>query len=139
MDRINEVGWDVSASGCHEWRGSRNQDGYALLNKRRVSRIIYRDEHGTLPKIVRHTCDNPPCIRREHLIGGTQAQNVRDMDERGRRKTGWAGREQCGNGHDLTIPGAVRTIERRDRTERTCAECDRARKRAYARRQRAAA
>jgi hypothetical protein len=34
--------------------------------------------------VVRHRCDNPPCIEPEHLILGTQRQNVADMFKRGR-------------------------------------------------------
>jgi HNH endonuclease len=32
-----------------------------------------------------HYCDNPPCIQPEHLYEGTQAQNIKDSLERGRR------------------------------------------------------
>jgi len=35
--------------------------------------------------IVRHRCDNPKCINPEHLLIGTVADNVLDMDLRGRR------------------------------------------------------
>lgn len=31
-----------------------------------------------------HTCDRSLCVRGEHLYEGTQPQNVRDMNERGR-------------------------------------------------------
>jgi len=34
--------------------------------------------------VVRHRCDNPPCINPEHLITGTQGQNIQDMIDRGR-------------------------------------------------------
>lgn len=34
--------------------------------------------------VVRHTCDNPPCIEPRHLILGTQAENVADMFARNR-------------------------------------------------------
>lgn len=34
--------------------------------------------------IVRHRCDNPPCININHLALGTQKDNVRDSIERGR-------------------------------------------------------
>jgi hypothetical protein len=34
--------------------------------------------------LVCHRCDNPPCIRPEHLFLGTQRQNLLDMDRKGR-------------------------------------------------------
>lgn len=42
--------------------------------------------HGEVPagRVVRHTCDNPNCINPWHLVIGSQAENVRDMLERGR-------------------------------------------------------
>lgn len=46
----------------------------------------------TLPaikgKVVRHTCDNPRCINPEHLLLGTQLDNVHDMVARGRYARG---------------------------------------------------
>lgn len=37
--------------------------------------------YGPIPAGQRalHQCDNPPCIRPDHLFLGTQADNVRDM------------------------------------------------------------
>jgi hypothetical protein len=39
-----------------------------------------------IPKgyVVRHTCDNPPCINPDHLVTGTAAANNRDRAKRGR-------------------------------------------------------
>jgi hypothetical protein len=37
--------------------------------------------------VVRHTCDVKLCVNPRHLLIGTQKDNVRDMDERGRRRS----------------------------------------------------
>lgn len=48
--------------------------------------------------IVRHCCDNPSCVNVDHLTVGTHADNMRDMNERGR------------NGLAKLTPYAVRWI-----------------------------
>ena len=47
--------------------------------------ITLQDMHGL---IVRHTCDNPRCINPEHLVLGTQLDNIRDRTERNRQAKG---------------------------------------------------
>jgi hypothetical protein len=37
---------------------------------------------------VLHRCDNPPCIRPDHLFLGTQAENNKDRSLKGRTRTG---------------------------------------------------
>lgn len=39
-------------------------------------------------KVVRHKCDNPPCIRVAHLELGTQSENIKDAWRRGRMGRG---------------------------------------------------
>lgn len=50
-----------------------------------LHRKVHFEHTGEWPEVVRHTCDNARCMEPSHLIGGTQSDNVADMDERGRR------------------------------------------------------
>lgn len=52
-------------------------------------RYSYIANHGPIPPgmLVRHKCDNPPCVRPDHLEIGTHADNSRDMMVRGRHRT----------------------------------------------------
>jgi hypothetical protein len=36
--------------------------------------------------VIRHTCDNKCCINPDHLIAGTQAENIKDIYDRGRQQ-----------------------------------------------------
>lgn len=94
-------------TGCWNWIGGINCNGYGIIGglingksyakkgsnilAHRVSWIIHngeipdsKDAHGT---VVRHSCDNRKCVNPKHLVLGTQGDNVRDMDLKGRRKT----------------------------------------------------
>lgn len=51
-------------------------------------RRVHYEATGELPEVVRHTCDNPRCINPEHLIGGTQVDNMQDCVKRGRHSYG---------------------------------------------------
>ena len=76
---------------CWEFRGGRKpvrgeEYGLFRLGDKTVGahRVAYLLTHGVLPEVARHTCDNPPCVRPNHLIDGTHADNMRDRKERGR-------------------------------------------------------
>lgn len=74
---------------CWIWIGAKHRQGYGLacfehgmLVAHRVSFFI---RNGRFPKDkLLHRCDNPPCIRPEHLEEGSQRKNVFDAIERGR-------------------------------------------------------
>lgn len=80
---------------CWLWTGTINQNGYGVFSetmegKHRnflATRWIWRHEKGPIPDglLALHKCDNPPCVRLDHLFPGTQADNVHDMDAKGRR------------------------------------------------------
>lgn len=81
-----------SKDGCWEWVGYKDRSGYGLTsysNKKwashRLSWMIHFGDPGEL--FVLHKCDNPACVRPDHLFIGTQADNVRDMMQKGRSGT----------------------------------------------------
>jgi hypothetical protein len=75
-------------SGCVEWTGKQDKDGYGRIwwERRgwRAHRLTYIQAHGPVAPniVVRHKCDNPPCVRLDHLEMGTVRDNYQDMLER---------------------------------------------------------
>lgn len=75
--------------GCHEWAGAKTKAGYGVFTVADVTvlahRLAYRMNGGESAEVVMHTCDNPSCCNPDHLVGGTYADNMADMDAKGRR------------------------------------------------------
>jgi hypothetical protein len=76
---------------CLEYQGALTDDGYGQFwyqgRHWMAHRYSYIKHKGAIPEgmIVRHTCDNPACINAEHLIAGTQQNNIDDCVAKGRR------------------------------------------------------
>ena len=106
---IEEAVWQrIDRSGkCWIWKGTRDKDGYGRLRYRgkfwRAPRLIWFLANGPIPaeKVIRHSCDNPPCVRLEHLLIGTQRDNIRDSVERGRNAN--LRKSRCPKGHEYTL------------------------------------
>lgn len=93
-DRLRFVGWIVTESGCWEWKGSRRGPGYGRISVCGkvvpTHRLAYETWVGPIPEghLVRHKCDNPPCINPSHLETGTHRDNARDRETRTRSSAG---------------------------------------------------
>jgi hypothetical protein len=81
-------------SGCWQWTGYRSQAGYGVIHRRGRSflthRLAYEAAHGAIPQDaqVLHKCDNPRCVRPDHLEVGSVRKNIRDAVRRGLIKVG---------------------------------------------------
>jgi hypothetical protein len=83
---------------CWNWNGCCFEDGYGMLCRKtdgkskvfHAHRYIYENTiHKLLPgQCVLHKCDNRKCVNPEHLFIGSNADNVRDRDRKGRQATG---------------------------------------------------
>lgn len=93
-ERLRQRGWEVSESGCWVIGGYRCSNGYGYIRVRskryQAHRAAYIAWVGAIPEkhLVRHLCDNPPCINPGHLLTGTHKDNSRDMVDRGRGQAG---------------------------------------------------
>lgn len=84
-------GWDFTDTGCWEYKGPRFAQVKAQgTNPLLGHRVSYEHHHGPIPEgmMVRHKCDNPPCVNPNHLEVGTHQDNMNDRDERGRTARG---------------------------------------------------
>lgn len=84
---------------CWEWTAKSKISGYGVIGKggrksskilaHRLSYIIHNggidDLDGYHGTVIMHKCDNRLCVNPKHLLAGSQADNVKDMDAKGRR------------------------------------------------------
>lgn len=99
--RGNELGLDAERfwakvrlddDGCWRYEGPYGRGGYGLFHamgrgKIRAHRVAFFLANGRWPRPgmdICHRCDNPPCVRPDHLWEGTRAENNADMRAKGR-------------------------------------------------------
>jgi hypothetical protein len=80
--------------GCWDWNGSADAKGYGRLNIGNKPVLAHRASweafRGQIPNgsYVLHKCDNPRCIRPEHLFLGDQQMNMEDKMKKKRHRYG---------------------------------------------------
>lgn len=80
----------LDESGCVMWTGKKNDQGYGYLqhekknwSAHRMAWLIYKGTHPGEFEVC-HSCDNPGCVREDHLFLGTHSDNMKDMVSKGR-------------------------------------------------------
>lgn len=124
--------------GCWFWVGAHHEDGYGQIRYQgrnwTANRVAWLLAYGPPPDelMVLHHCDEPSCVRIDHLYLGTNADNMRDRADRGRHASTL--RTHCPQGHPYDEAN-TRIYNGR----RTCIICNRENVRRYRSRQRARA
>jgi len=85
------LSYTVKDGDCLVWTRCLNTDGYprAAINGNangKIHRVVWELYNGKSAQgyVVRHTCDNPKCINPDHLIIGTNLDNIQDRTDRDR-------------------------------------------------------
>jgi hypothetical protein len=127
------------SEGCWEWNGCKLDRGYGAFHLRnawrgvrkgtcRTHRISWALHYGDVPAgmLVCHHCDNPSCVRPDHLFLGTDADNNRDRAAKGRTVSAQSDKTRCPSGHAYDGDNLYLS----PKGDRRCRECARARDRA---------
>jgi hypothetical protein len=78
---------------CHLWTGHRQKSGRGQIwvdgTNTLAARVAFFLTHNRWPKpCCLHHCDNPTCVRPDHLFEGTKADNATDCKAKGRTRKG---------------------------------------------------
>lgn len=101
MVALSKKLWQRVTKGpsCWEWTGMVQAGGYGRIEvtvsfkvrKHALAhRVAWELTYGPIPEgmYVCHRCDNPRCVRPEHLFLGSAADNNHDMRDKGRAAAG---------------------------------------------------
>lgn len=105
-------------NGCWEWTGATDLQGYGRIKSHgkslRVHRLTYEIFVGSIldGMYILHRCDNRICVNPEHLVVGTQRDNIRDMYAKGR------GVDNSGENHGKAILTKDQVVEILDLLQR---------------------
>ncbi len=77
---------------CWNWTSTKLPAGYGMIKADRsrknlyAHRVSWEIHNGSIPDglFVLHDCDNPSCVRPDHLFLGTQLDNMQDCVSKGR-------------------------------------------------------
>lgn len=106
-DKLVHRFWSYVEKGpnCWEWKGSKFTNRYGQFRvytkKVKAHRFSWIINGGFIPEgyCILHKCDNPPCVRPDHLFLGTNSDNTHDAIRKGRAALGKNLKHYCGENH----------------------------------------
>jgi len=94
---------------CWVWTAGKDWDGYGEFSIKhrpiKAHQFSWIVTNGSIPKglFICHHCDNPSCVRPDHLFLGTAKDNYQDSVVKGRASHHGANRKNiCIHGHAFT-------------------------------------
>jgi hypothetical protein len=117
---------------CHLWTKAVDRKGYGRFGIGQPTRTFFAHRvaialAGVVPPdglMVCHSCDNPPCVRPDHLFVGTHEDNMLDWRKKGYR----SGALCCSHGHPWTEANTQWYLwEKNGYYLRRCRACERER------------
>lgn len=94
LKRLENHSVFLEETGCFIWNGDRVKAGHGRIHMKEGLKLVHRVSYvlfvGDIPtdKIVMHKCDVPNCWNPNHLRVGTQLENIKDRDSKGRTARG---------------------------------------------------
>jgi hypothetical protein len=102
----------LDETSCWDWNAARDKDGYGKIGAHRVTfkshRLSWEYQNGPIPEglCVCHKCDNPSCVRPDHLFTETAQKNNLDKELKNRQTRGTK------NGMHILTEEDVRSIRK---------------------------
>ena len=136
---IEERFWEKvqKSDDCWLWTGTKRQGGYGSIHhngRERVATHVSWELANGMPwpegMLACHRCDNPPCVRPDHLFIGDSFDNMRDAVKKGRTNSpfqnpghvNWqVAKTHCKTGHEFT-PDNTYIYPNGQRACRACAK-----------------
>lgn len=144
----------VKTETCWLWTAAvAGNNGYGTFWNDTLGRVVrahrfsYELHLGPIPsgKIIMHKCDNPICVNPDHLIPGSQKENINDAQAKGRYRVSLTGglknkkahtknpfnhfkrgekRKFCNKGHDISSDDSVYINKKKPDRGRVCLICN---------------